>query len=115
MFATQELRSGWMLVIDTVPTANCVQRVMWFAAVDVRTTRRQLESFLTDLPKARGVIEVGTHSRWIAELVSQAGHEMIVANPRNFALSLEVSPRNRIHTRPDNKRTRQPPTERRFS
>src|SRR5262249_30215884 len=30
----------------------------------------------------RGVIEVGTHSAWVREVVVSCGHEVLVANPR---------------------------------
>src|SRR6516225_10559812 len=34
------------------------------------------------LPSARVVLEVGTHSAWVRELISGCGHEVLVANPR---------------------------------
>jgi len=34
------------------------------------------------LPPARVVIEVGTHSAWVQEVVASEGHEVLVANPR---------------------------------
>ncbi len=39
-----------------------------------------------DLPRSRFVLEVGTHSRWVAELLRDLGHEVIVANPRQVKL-----------------------------
>jgi transposase len=31
---------------------------------------------------ARLVIEVGTHSAWVQDVISEWGHEVLVANPR---------------------------------
>jgi transposase len=36
--------------------------------------------------RARVAIEVGTHSRWVAQLLETLGHEVIVANPRQMKL-----------------------------
>src|SRR6266568_5019486 len=52
----------------------------------LRTTRRAFESWFGQLRHARVVIEVGTHSRWISELVESCEHEVIVANPRQVQL-----------------------------
>jgi transposase len=52
----------------------------------VRTTRASLEKRLSGLGRARVVLEVGMHSRWIAELIQGVGHEAIVANPRQVRL-----------------------------
>jgi transposase len=52
----------------------------------VRTTRAGLEKPLSRLADARVVLEVGTHSRWIAEVISGLGHEVVVANPRQVQL-----------------------------
>jgi transposase len=37
--------------------------------------------YFRESPKARVVIEVGTHSPWISRLLEELGHEVIVANP----------------------------------
>ena len=34
------------------------------------------------LPKTRIALEVGTHSAWVTELLTECGHEVVVANPR---------------------------------
>ncbi len=52
----------------------------------VRTTRAGLTSALEHYPAAIVVIEVGTHSRWIAEVLTAAGHRVVVANPRQVRL-----------------------------
>jgi transposase len=45
------------------------------------TTRANFEMYFSRLPKARVVLEVGTHSPWISRLLRELGHEVIVANP----------------------------------
>ena len=52
----------------------------------VRTTARALRRALGELPAARVVLEAGRHSPWLSRLLSEPGHEVIVANPRRVAL-----------------------------
>lgn len=54
--------------------------------VRVRTTQVALERYLGTHKRARVVIEVGTHSRWVADLIQRIGHEVVVANPRQVRL-----------------------------
>jgi transposase len=46
------------------------------------TTREDVAEFFKALAAARVVIEVGTHSAWVREVVVGCGHEVLVANPR---------------------------------
>ena len=48
----------------------------------LRTTREDLATFFQTLSATRVVIEVGTHSAWVREVVVSCGHEVLVANPR---------------------------------
>lgn len=52
----------------------------------VRTSKRALEKQLERYPGSLVVFEVGVHSRWIADVVKQRGHEAIIANPRMVQL-----------------------------
>lgn len=52
----------------------------------IRTTRASLERRLGQYQHARVVLEVGVHSRWVAEVLLGLGHEVIVANPRQVRL-----------------------------
>jgi transposase len=52
----------------------------------IATTARALRKRFSDLPAARVVIEVGTHSPWIQRLLRELGHETITANPRYVRL-----------------------------
>lgn len=46
----------------------------------IRTTAETRQRYFKDIPRCRIAIEAGTHSRWIFELLSSWGHEVIVAN-----------------------------------
>jgi transposase len=46
------------------------------------STQSSVAEFFQGLPAARVVLEVGTHSAWVRELISGCGHEVLVANPR---------------------------------
>jgi len=48
----------------------------------LRTTQQDFAEFFQSLSRARVVIEVGTHSAWVEEVIGQSGHEVVVANPR---------------------------------
>ncbi len=52
----------------------------------VRTTALALRRALGELPAARAVLEAGRHSPWLSRLLTELGHEVIVANPRQVAL-----------------------------
>ncbi len=51
----------------------------------VRTTVRAMREFFTRAP-AHVVIEAGTHSRWVTDLLRTLGHQVTVANPRRVKL-----------------------------
>lgn len=46
------------------------------------TTREGLRERFEALPRSRVVVEVSTHSPWVAALFNELGHEVIVANAR---------------------------------
>jgi transposase len=48
----------------------------------LQTRQAELAEFFQALPPARVVIEVGTHSPWVQEVIAGEGHEVLVANPR---------------------------------
>jgi len=52
----------------------------------VRTRTPQLDAFFADLPPARVVLEVGTHSPWISRLLANRGFEAVVLNPYRLKL-----------------------------
>ena len=50
-----------------------------------RTTRKSLGEWFNRAP-AHVVIEVGTHSRWVSNVLRELGHRVTVANPRRVKL-----------------------------
>ncbi len=46
------------------------------------TRRQEVTEFFQGLSISRVVIEVGTHSAWIQDVIAGLGHEVLVANPR---------------------------------
>ena len=59
------------------------------AAVERRQVATRPESLrraLASYPPSRVVLEVGTHSPWVSRVVTEVGHEAVVANPRRLAV-----------------------------
>jgi transposase len=50
----------------------------------VRTERDRLRQFFSDRPKSRILMEASTISEWVARLLEELGHEVVVADP-NYA------------------------------
>src|SRR6266699_1607389 len=48
----------------------------------LRTTQEDVREFFQALTVARVVIEVGTDSAWVQDVITEWGHEVLVANPR---------------------------------
>ena len=48
----------------------------------LQTREAEVAEFFQALPPARVVMEVGTHSPWMQEVIAGEGHEVLVANPR---------------------------------
>jgi transposase len=61
-----------------------------------RTSPKEVEKWLTDLPPARVAMEAGTHSIWISEQLQELGHHVIVANVRELR-SISHSDRKSDH------------------
>ncbi len=53
------------------------------------TTPKALSRYFSGVERARVVIETGTHSPWVDELVRKCGHESMVANARKLRLISE--------------------------
>jgi transposase len=52
----------------------------------LRTDRVALRERLAELPRSRVALETGVHSGWMARLLAELGHEVLVANARQVAL-----------------------------
>ena len=71
-------RNSWYCVVDEAGQIQLEQRV--------RTTAKALREVFGALPHGRIALEIGTHSPWISRLLSELGHEVIVANARKVRL-----------------------------
>src|ERR1700740_1796773 len=65
-------RNSWYCVLDPAGQVRVEQRI--------RTTGKGLREVFGSLPRSRVALETGTHSPWISGLLSELGHEVIVAN-----------------------------------
>lgn len=52
----------------------------------VKTTLKGFREFFAERARTHVVIEVGAHSRWVKELLTELGHKVTVANPRKLKL-----------------------------
>jgi transposase len=64
----------------------------------VVTTQDALRKYFSSLASSRIAMESGTHSGWISRLATSAGHEVIVANPRELR---KIHQSNRKNDRAD--------------
>src|SRR6476469_1148516 len=71
-------RNSWYCVLDEVGQIQLEQRV--------RTSAKALQEVFSGMPGSRIALEIGTHSPWISRLLSELGHEVIVANARKVRL-----------------------------
>src|SRR5215831_2324514 len=67
-------RSSWYCILDEAGRIVLEQRVS--------TTPKAVREVFGPLPQSRIALEIGTHSPWISRLLSELGHEVIVANAR---------------------------------
>jgi hypothetical protein len=74
-------RNSWYCVLDESGQIQLEQRV--------RTTAKALQEVFGTMPHSRIAVEIGTHSPWISRLLSDWGHEVIVANARKVRLIAE--------------------------
>src|SRR5271163_4291349 len=58
-----------------------------------RTTPKAIDKWFTDVSPSRVAMEAGTHSIWISAQLQELGHEVIVANVREFVRSRTVTGR----------------------
>ena len=58
------------------------------------TTPEAFRRRFGEIPAARVAIEVGTHSPWVSSLLKEAGHEVLVANPRKLRMIFKSDSKN---------------------
>jgi transposase len=71
-------RNSYYCVLDEAGQIQLEQRV--------RTTAKALREVFGGMPRSRIALETGTHSPWISRLLSELGHEVIVAHARKVRL-----------------------------
>ena len=71
-------RNSWYCVVDEAGQIQLGQRV--------RTNAKTLQEVFGAMPRSRVALETGTHSPWISRLLSELGHEVIVAHARKVRL-----------------------------
>ncbi|MGA7364358.1 MAG: IS110 family transposase [Candidatus Sulfotelmatobacter sp.] len=71
-------RNSWYCVVDEAGQIQMEQRV--------RTTAKALQEVFGTMPRSRIALEIGTHSPWISRMLSDLGHEVVVANARKVRL-----------------------------
>ncbi|MGA9542496.1 MAG: transposase [Candidatus Sulfotelmatobacter sp.] len=74
-------RASWYCVVDESGQTQREQRV--------RTSAKALQEVFGAMPRSRIALEIGTHSPWISRLLSELGHEVIVANAPKVRLTGE--------------------------
>lgn len=79
---------------DKTSTICCLSAVGTMEkAQQVKTTQKAMREFFTRA-SAQVVMEVGTHSRWVSQLATELGHEVVVANPRRLKLITQSDSKN---------------------
>src|SRR6202158_4064573 len=71
-------RSSWYCVLDERGEVVLEQKLS--------TTPRAMKEVFGGMPRSRIALETGTHSPWVSRLLSELGHEVIVAHARNVRL-----------------------------
>ena len=71
-------RNSWYCVLDETGQTQREQRVA--------TNANTLREVFGGMPHSRIALETGTHSPWISRLLSELGHEVIVAHARKVRL-----------------------------
>jgi transposase len=74
-------RNSWYCMLDECGQIQLEQRV--------RTNATALREVFSEMPRSRIALEIGTHSPWISRLLTELGHEVIVANARKVRLIAE--------------------------
>ncbi len=71
-------RSSWYCLLDEVGEVLQEQKL--------GTTPKAMREVFGSMPRCRIALETGTHSPWVSRLLSELGHEVIVAHARNVRL-----------------------------
>src|SRR5271157_5939019 len=71
-------RSSWFCVLDEAGEV--------VSEKNLGTTPKAMKEVFAAMPRSRIALETGMHSPWVSRLLSELGHEVIVAHARNVRL-----------------------------
>src|SRR5947208_16952387 len=71
-------RSSWYCVLDETGEVLLEQKLS--------TIPKTMREVFGEMPRSRIALETGMHSPWVSRLLSELGHEVIVAHARQVAL-----------------------------
>src|SRR5208283_546772 len=71
-------RFSWYCVLDEAGEVVLEQKVA--------TTPKAMKEVFGGMARSRMALETGTHSPWVSRVLSELGHEVIVAHARNVRL-----------------------------
>ncbi len=71
-------RSSWYCLLDEVGEVLVEQKLS--------TTPKAMREVFGSMPRSRIALETGMHSPWVSRLLSELGHEVIVAHARSVRL-----------------------------
>jgi transposase len=71
-------RSSWYCVLDEAGEVLLEQKLS--------PTRKAMKEVFGKMPRSRMALETGMHSPWVSRVLSELGHEVIVAHARNVRL-----------------------------
>jgi transposase len=71
-------RSSWYCLLDEVGEVLQEQKL--------GTIPKAMREVFGGMPRSRMAVEIGTHSPWVSRVLSELGHEVIVAHARNVRL-----------------------------
>jgi hypothetical protein len=71
-------RSSWHCVLDEVGEVLLERKLS--------TTPKAMREVFGSMPRRRIALETGMHSPWVSRVLSELGHEVIVAHARNVRL-----------------------------
>jgi transposase len=71
-------RSSWYCMLDESGSVMLEQRLS--------TTPKAMQEVFGAMPRSRIALETGMHSPWVSRVLSELGHEVIVAHARNVRL-----------------------------
>src|SRR5258708_13796889 len=72
-------RSSWYCVLDEAGEVLLEQKL--------GTTPKAMQEVFGGMPRSRMALETGMHSPWVSRVLSELGHEVIVAHAPNVRLT----------------------------